>query len=104
MNPFLDHWTFNVPNYLLAILMYMALGRFVLSFLFPADAPNLILRAFVSITEPAVRPVRFITPAAVPHRIVLLFTFLWIFLLRVGFFMAMAANDLIPPLAPGATG
>ncbi len=104
MTALLDHWIFHVPNYLLAILMYMALGRFVLSFLFPRNAPNVLFRAFVTITEPAVRPVRFITPAAVPHRIVLLFTFLWIFLLRVAFFMVMAANNLIPPLVSGTTG
>lgn len=104
MTALIDHWTFHVPNYLLAILMYMALGRFVLSLLFPADAPNVLFRAFVAITEPAVRPVRFITPAAVPHGVVLLFTFFWIFLLRVGFFMVMAANGLIPPLVPGTTG
>ena len=35
-NPLQTEWFFHVPNYVLAILMYMVLGRFILSFFFAA--------------------------------------------------------------------
>lgn len=98
MNPLLQYWYFHVPNYLLAIAMYMALGRFVLSFFFPPDSTNVIFRAFVTLTEPVVRIVRVVTPILVPHMLVLLFSFFWVFVARIVFYMFMAANGLTPPL------
>jgi len=92
----LDHWYFHIPNYLLAILMYMVLGRLFLSFLFQPNSQNLLFRSFVTITDPVVASVRTITPAIAPHGMVLLFSFFWIFVVRVVFFIVMAANALIP--------
>jgi len=98
MNPLIDQWYFHLPNYLLAILMYMALGRFFLSFLFPPEATNVLYRAVVTITDPVVKPVRALTPALAPQPVVLLFAFFWMFVARVAFFIVMAANNLIPAL------
>lgn len=99
-NPLLTYWYFHIPNYLLAILMYMALGRLVLSFFFSAGSTNVIYKSFCVITDPVVIPVRAITPLIAPHQLVLLFTFFWMFLIRVVFAMVMTANDLIPTV-PG---
>jgi len=75
-------WYFQIPNYIVAVLMYSMIGRFILSFLFLPDSRNYIFRAFVRLTNPVVAVVRAITPLAVPPRIVLLFSVLWLLVLR----------------------
>lgn len=77
-----------LPNYLLAALMYTLLGRFILSFLFPPDSRNYIFRAFVRLTDPIVALVRPITPAAVPHLVLLVFAAIWMLVLRIVFIIA----------------
>lgn len=77
-----------LPNYLLAALMYTLLGRFILSFLFPPDSRNYIFRAFVRLTDPIVALVRPITPAAVPHLLLLVFAAIWMLVLRIVFIIA----------------
>ncbi|MEM8877380.1 MAG: YggT family protein [Pseudomonadota bacterium] len=99
-NPFLEYWYFHIPNYVLAILMYMVLGRFVLSFFFNAQAENVIWKAFVTVTNPAVLTVAAITPRIVHYMLLLLLTFVWLFVARVIFTIVMAANGLIPSV-PG---
>lgn len=93
------NWYFHIPNYLLAAVMYSFVGRFILSIFLLADSKNYIFRAFVWITDPILKPVRFITPAVVPHMIVLIFATLWTFVLRFVLLVALA-----PTLAPVATG
>lgn len=77
-----------LPNYLLAALMYTLLGRFILSFMFPSDSKNYIFRAFVRLTDPILALVRPITPAAVPHLVLLLFAAIWMLVLRIVFIIA----------------
>jgi uncharacterized protein YggT (Ycf19 family) len=93
------NWHFQIPNYLLAAVMYSLLGRFLLSIFMAPDSKNYIYRAFVRITDPVLKPVRFITPAAVPYMIVLLFAALWTLVLRFALLVALAGT-----LAPVATG
>ncbi len=73
----------QIPNYVLAALMYTLLGRFVLSFLFPPDSKNYIFRAFVRLTDPVLAVVRLITPAAVPHLLLIVFAAIWMLVLRI---------------------
>ena len=96
---FLTGWYFHVPNYVLAVLMYTLIGRFALSFFFPAGSTNPIFRSFVWITEPAVRLVRFITPRIVPHIGVLVFAAVWTMVLRFALYAAFAER-----LAGSVTG
>ena len=56
--------------------MYSLLGRIILSFFAPPDWKNYIWRAFVRITDPVVRLVRFMTPAVLPDILVLVFRIL----------------------------
>jgi uncharacterized protein YggT (Ycf19 family) len=96
MNPVLQYWYFHLPNFVLAAVMYTVLGRLLLSFFVPPDWQNYIWRAFVRITEPVVRLVRYVTPVGVPHVVVLVFTILWLMVARVAFFLIMAAWGLLP--------
>jgi uncharacterized protein YggT (Ycf19 family) len=93
------NWFFHLPNYLLAAVMYSLLGRFLLSLFIGPDSKNYIWRAFVRITDPVMVPVRFITPAVVPHMLVLVFAALWTLVLRFVLLIAMAGS-----LTPIATG
>jgi len=93
------NWHFQIPNYLLAAVMYSLLGRFLLSIFMPPDSKNYIYRAFVRITDPVLKPVRFITPAAVPYMIVLIFAALWTLVLRFALLVALAGT--LSPVAAG---
>ena len=92
-------WFFQLPNYLLAAVMYSLLGRFLLSLFLAPDSQNYIYRAFVRITDPVLAPVRFITPVMVPHMLVIIFAALWTLVLRFALLIAMA--DSLTPVATG---
>ena len=98
-NPVFTYWYFHLPNYALAALMYTCLGRLLLSFMFPPDSRNYIWRAFVRLTDPVLRAVRLITPASVPHLIVLVFATLWLLLARMGLFALLFGLGLAPTMS-----
>jgi uncharacterized protein YggT (Ycf19 family) len=102
MNPIFQYWYFHLPNFILAAVMYTAMGRLVLSLFAPPNWQNYIWRAFVRITEPVMKIVRYVTPAGVPDIITLIFCILWLMLLRVVFFLAMGAWGLLPTLGGAA--
>ena len=96
MNPLIQYWYFHLPNFVLAAVMYSLLGRLILSFLAPPGWRNYIWRAFVRITEPAVRATRFITPQVVPDVLVVVFAILWVMVLRIVLFMVLGNLGLLP--------
>ena len=96
---FYEYWYFHIPNYVLAVFMYSLLARFALSFLFPPDSRNYIYRAFVRLTEPVLFVVRVITPRAVPTLLTVLFSALWVLMVRFAFFAAFATAGLAPTVA-----
>lgn len=93
---FLQYWYFNIPNYLLAALAYTMLGRFLLGFFVLEDWNNYIWQAFLRLTNPIVRVVRFITPMAVAHIWLLILAAVWIHLIRIAFTLVMASFGLTP--------
>jgi YggT family protein len=95
----LANWYFHLPNYLLAAVMYSFVGRFLLSLFLPPDSKNYIFRAFVLITDPMLAPIRFITPAIVPHMILLIFAALWTLVLRFALLVALAGT--LSPVTAG---
>lgn len=97
----LPFWYFHLPNYVLAALMYTLLGRFLLGMMAPAGWNNYILRAFVTVTDPVVKVVRFITPHAIALPLVLVFGALWLMLLRVSLFLAMVRYGVAPTVGGG---
>jgi YggT family protein len=92
-------WTFQVPNLLIAMAMYSIAARFVLSLFMPPDSDKVIWTVFVQITEPVLKPVRMITPQIVPERLIYIFAFLWLFALRIVFYVVMRMYDLAPSIA-----
>ena len=97
-NPIIEYWYFHIPNYALAILMYTLLGRLILSFIFPPEAPNYIWRAFVGLTEPILKIVRWVTPQAVPPPALIFFAFIWTAAARHALSVVLTVNDLMPPV------
>jgi uncharacterized protein YggT (Ycf19 family) len=92
-------WVFQLPNLLIAMAMYTVLGRFVLSLFFPIGGDVVIMRVFEQVTDPFVGPVRMITPQIVPERVIYLFTFLWLFALRIALYIGMRMYGLVPSIA-----
>jgi hypothetical protein len=90
------YWYFHIPNFVLAALVYTLMGRFVLGFFVPENWENYIWRAFRRLTDPVVALVGWGTPAIVPHRVILIFSVLWLTLARVLFALALAAAGLLP--------
>jgi YggT family protein len=95
---FFQHWWFHLPNYALAVLMYACVGRFLLGLFVDPAWNNFIWKGFVRVSDVAVRPVRAVTPAAVPLQVVVAFTFLWLLAARILFFFEMARWGLAPRL------
>jgi YggT family protein len=89
-------WVFQIPNLILAAIMYTLLGRFLLSLFFAPNSDKVLWRVFVQVTDPFVNAVRFVTPQLVPFNLVVLFAALWTLLARIGLFFAVAAGGLAP--------
>lgn len=104
MGSFFQYWYFHLPNFTLAAVMYTLIGRLVLSPFVPADWQNYIWRAFVRITEPVVRAVRFVTPAILPLPVVVIFSVLWLMLLRLALVALLGGLGLLPDLSGAAGG
>ena len=98
-DPIAAEWYYHLPNYLLAILMYMTLGRLVLSFFFDAASKNVIWRSFVTVTEPAVRIFAGVTPRVAPLPVVLVFTAIWLLLMRFAYLTVLLQAGYRPTLA-----
>jgi hypothetical protein len=77
-------WFFQVPNFILAALMYTLLGRVLLGVFVPPESPNYIWRFFCRVTDPVVAVIAAMTPKAVAPVVIWLFGVVWLFWLRVG--------------------
>jgi hypothetical protein len=93
---FLTFWYYQIPNFILAALMYTLLGRAALSLLVDADSPNYIWRFFCRITDPVVAAVSLVTPKAVPQQLIWLFGVVWLFWIRVGFLYLFLVSGVLP--------
>jgi hypothetical protein len=83
-NPIFTYWYFQLPNFILAALMYTLLGRVLLGFFVDPDSQNYIWRFFCRLTDPVVAAVALVTPKAAPPVVLWLFGIVWLFWLRVG--------------------
>jgi uncharacterized protein YggT (Ycf19 family) len=93
-------WIYQLPNLVLAALMYTLLGRLILSLLFEPNSDKVIWRVFAQVTDPVVGAVAAITPRVVPDQVIVLFAVVWTFLLRILLFFVLRTFDLIPSVAP----
>ena len=96
---FYEYWHFSVPNYLLAALMYSLLARFVLALFMSSESRNYIYRFFVRITDPVISLFALVTPRAVPPLILVLFSAVWLLMIRFAFFIVMANAGLAPTVS-----
>lgn len=87
---------YQVPDYLLAILMYTLLGRALLGLMVEPDSPNYIWRFFCRITDPVVSVLAVVTPKGTAPVVLWLFGVVWLFWLRVLLLLAMAWIGLTP--------
>lgn len=97
-NSLIAYWYFHLPNFVLAVLMYTVLARAVLGLFVAPDSQNYIWRFFCRITDPFVRLVAAVTPKACPPVIVWLFAVVWLFWLRLIFFIVFNIFGLSPPI------
>ena len=97
-NSFLIYWSFHLPNFLLAALMYTLFGRAILGLVVDHNSQNYIWRFFCRLTDPVIRAVAVVTPQAAAPVIVWLFAFVWLFWLRVVFFALFVALGLAPKM------
>ncbi len=99
---FWDYWYFHIPNYLLAVLVYTLLGRFLLGLLVPPDSTNYIWRFFVRLTDPVLRAADWLIPGYVAGAFRPLAAAFHLYVLRVVLFLAMYAQGTAPRLEGGA--
>jgi hypothetical protein len=93
---FVQYWYFHVPNYLLAVMLYATIGRFLLGLMVDENWSNYIWRGFKAVSQPAVWLARRLTPEAVPLPLVLVFTMIWLMAARVALFIGFASIGLLP--------
>lgn len=99
---FLDYWYFHIPNYLLSLVIYTLFGRFLLGLFLPPDSPNYIWRFFVRLSDPALRVINWLIPLYVAPPLRPLVAAFHLYLLRVGFWLALAMQGLAPKLGAHA--
>lgn len=95
-NPLATLLLYQVPDYLLAILMYTLLGRALLGVIVEPASTNYIWQFFCRITDPIVSVVALVTPKAAAPVVLWLFGVVWLFWLRVLLLLAMVWIGLVP--------
>ena len=90
---------FHLPNYVLALLFWTLIGRFMFGLFLPPTSPNYIYRWFRRLTDWLMRPVAFITPSLMPPLALSLVAAFWVAMARVSFFMIMYAAGRVPAMS-----
>jgi hypothetical protein len=89
---FLTYWYLHVPSLILAALIYLLLGRLVLSFVL--DAGNTVMHVVRASTHPVVAVVGAITPRIVPPAGVIVCAMVWLLAARITLFMGAMAKGV----------
>jgi uncharacterized protein YggT (Ycf19 family) len=87
---------YQLPNFLLAALMYTLLGRAVLGLIVQPDSKNYIWRFFCRITDPVIAVFAVVTPKAAAPVVLWLFCFVWLFWLRVALLYGLLLAGAAP--------
>lgn len=102
-NPFWHYWYFHLPNYVLAVLLYTLLGRFILGFMVPPESSNYIWRFFRRLTDPVLVATRFITPRFIGPILLPLVGVFWLTVLRVALLIFLFAVGFAPQMSSAPT-
>jgi len=95
-NQFLQYWYYTIPNFVLAAIMYTIIGRVLLSLFFDPESKNYIMRFFVRVTDPVINLFAAVTPKATAPVVLWLFSFVWLFWIRVAMLYAYLLLGLLP--------
>jgi YggT family protein len=98
-----SYWYYHLPNFVLAALMYTVLGRALLGLVVADDSKNYIWRFFVRFTDPVIAVFAAVTPKAVAPVVLWLFTFVWLFWIRVILHIGLLSLDLAPKMGGAAS-
>jgi YggT family protein len=96
---FWTYWYFNLPNFVLAALMYTLLGRTLLALIVQPEDNNYIWRAFCRLTDPVVAVVAAVTPKAAADVVLWLFGVVWLFWLRVFLLYGFVVAGIAPKMS-----
>jgi len=96
---FFAYWIYQLPNFVLAAVMYTMLGRVLLGLFVDPDSPNYIWRFFCLITDPMVAVIAIVTPKAAPPVVIWLFGFVWLFWLRVALLYLFLLMGAVPQVS-----
>lgn len=91
-------WLYQIPNLVLAAVMYTLMGRLILALFFPEDSDRVIWKVFKQVTDPVVSAVRLVTPTVVPPPVIVAFAVVWVMALRLVVFFCFAAAGLLPSI------
>ena len=91
-----QYWVYQLPNFILAVVMYTMLGRVLLGLFVDPDSPNYIWRFFCRLTDPVVAANALVTPKATPPVVIWLFGFVWLFWLRVALLYGFLLLGAVP--------
>ena len=90
---YLAHWYYHVPNLILAALIWLLVGGFVLVLLLgPRQRP--LVRLLDAVTDPVLAAVGAITPRLVPAGLVIVFAIAWLLAARIALFVAVSATGV----------
>jgi hypothetical protein len=95
-NQFLQYWYYTIPNFALAAMMYTIIGRVLLSLFFDPESKNYIMRFFVRVTDPAINFFGAVTPKATAPVVLWMFTFVWLFWVRIAMLYVFLLLGLLP--------
>lgn len=94
-----SYWIYQLPNFVLAVVMYTMLGRVLLGLFVDPDSPNYIWRFFCRLTDPVVAVIALVTPKIAPPVILWLFGFVWLFWLRVALLYLFLLLGAVPQVS-----
>lgn len=101
LDQLLTYWYFHLPNYILAVLGYTLLARFVLGFFVRPDWDNYIWRFFRRLTDPCLAVAGYITPWQLRGVVLPVIAAFWTFLLRYLWFFILIRAGLAPTFDAG---
>ena len=85
-------WYYHVPNLILVALIWLLIGRFVLSLVLGRG--NAVVRLLDAVTNPVLIAVGAITPRLVPAGLVIVFAVAWLLAARIALFVAVSATGV----------
>ena len=100
--PFWEYWYFQIPNYILALLIYTLLGRLVLGLFVPQDWGNYIWRTFRFLTDWLLHAASWITPRYVPGIFLVPIAVFWLFAACAVVALIFFSSGLGPSLQPAS--